>query len=131
MSVQYTAVILDEASRKALESEFKHLVPEGWDWIAHHMTITLGQLSPDVRANMLGERVNLAVVSLGIDDKVIAIGVKGYYSKNARPHVTLAVDRANGGKPVMSNHIPEDKWKPYTINKLLTGTVEEFPKQKL
>lgn len=131
MSVQYTAVILDEASRKALESEFKHLVPEGWDWIAHHMTITLGQLSPDVRANMLGERVNLAVVSLGIDDKVIAIGVKGYYSKNARPHVTLAVDRTNGGKPVMSNHIPDDKWKPYTINKLLTGTVEEFPKQKL
>lgn len=126
-SVSYTGVMLDDKSREYLFRELGHLVPDGWDWIAHHMTITLGK-SP---SSMLGDNVNLAVVSLGIDDKVIAIGVEGYYSKNTIPHVTLAVDRVNGGKPVMSNHIPEHKWKPYKMDKLLTGIVEEYPKQKL
>jgi hypothetical protein len=124
--VAYTGVMLDENSRDFLQKEFGHLIPEGWEWIAHHMTITLGQLSDDVRSAMLGEKANLVVTSLGMGEKVIAIGVKGYFSKNAKPHITLAVDRANGGKPVMSNQI--ENWKPYTINKILTGTVEEYPK---
>ena len=122
--VIYTAVMLDEKTREILKQEFAHLVPDGWDWIAHHMTITLGELPENLKTTMLGERVNLVVESLGINDKVIAIGVDGYYSKNAKPHITLAVNRANGGKPVMSNQIED--WKPHTINKLLTGTVEEY-----
>jgi hypothetical protein len=122
--VIYTAVMLDEKTREVLKQEFGHLVPDGWEWIAHHMTITLGELPEISKKMMLGEQVNLAVESLGFNDKVIAIGVDGYYSKNKKPHITLAVNRANGGKPVMSNQIED--WKPHTINKLLTGTVEEY-----
>jgi hypothetical protein len=124
--VSYTGVMLDEKSMNFLQKEFAHLIPEGWEWIAHHMTITLGQLSDDVRSTMLGEKANLVIISLGIGEKVIAVGVDGYYSKNAKPHITLAVDRVNGGKPFMSNQI--ENWKPYTVNKILTGTVEEYPK---
>lgn len=102
------------------------MVPDGWEWIAHHMTIQLGELPETLRHEMLGEQVNLQVVSLGMDDKVMAIGVDGYWSKNKTPHVTLAVNRANGGKPVMSNHISTELWKPYKINALLSGVVEEY-----
>lgn len=123
--VQYTGVMLDEKSREALKTEFGHMVPEGWEWIANHMTIQLGELPETLRDEIVGEVVNLRVVSLGIDDKVMAIGVDGYWSKNKIPHITLAVNRAGGGKPFMSNQILPELWKPYKINSLLSGVVGE------
>ncbi len=124
--VQYTAVMLDDKSMEVLKKEFGNLIPDGWEWIAHHMTIQLGELPEPLRTEMLGEQVNLQVVSLGMDDKVMAIAVDGYWSKNKIPHVTLAVNRANGGKPVMSNYISPELWKPYKINTLLSGVVDEY-----
>jgi tRNA nucleotidyltransferase/poly(A) polymerase len=122
--VSYTGVFLDKDSRAVLEKEFKSQVPDGWEWIAHHMTITLGEM---VDKSELGKQVALNVVSFGKDDKVMAIGVKGYPSKNEKPHITLAVNRAEGGKPYMSNLIKE--WVPYSIGAILTGVVSEYPPQ--
>lgn len=122
--VSYTGVFLDRDSRTILEQEFKSQVPEGWEWIAHHMTITMGEIADK---SQLGEQVSLEVTSFGKNDKVMAIGVSGYPSKNDKPHVTLAVNRAEGGKPFMSNQIQD--WEPYTINTILTGVVSEYPSQ--
>jgi tRNA nucleotidyltransferase/poly(A) polymerase len=121
--VIYSGVFLDKDSRTILEMEFKGMVPEGWEWIADHMTITMGELSDKTD---LGKQVVLKVVSLGMDDKVMAVGVSGYPSKNDKPHITLAVNRAGGGKPVMSNFIED--WKPYSINKIITGVVDTYPR---
>lgn len=124
--VIYTAVMLDAKSKERLKKEFGHIVPDGWEWIGHHMTIQLGELPEVLKHEMIGERVNLNVISLGKDDKVIAVGVDGYWSKNKRPHITLAVNRSAGGKPVMSNYIATELWEPYKMDTLLSGVVEEY-----
>lgn len=123
--VLYTAVILDKYSQNILREQFMHLVPDGWEWIGHHMTIQLGQLSDNLKEKMLGEEVRLKIESLGSDDKAMAIKVSGFYSKNNIPHITLAVNRTNGGKPKDSNNIESDKWVPYKTNIVLTGIVKE------
>jgi hypothetical protein len=124
--VLYTAVMLDMKSKEMLKKEFAHIVPDGWEWIGHHMTIQLGELPGVLKHEMLGKRVNLEVISFGKDDKVMAVGVDGYWSKNKRPHITLAVNRSGGGKPVMSNHISTELWEPYKMDILLSGIVEEY-----
>ena len=55
-NVSYTAVVLDDKSRESLRKEFNSwggAFPDGWEWIAHHMTIKLGALPDDVRMNSL------------------------------------------------------------------------------
>jgi hypothetical protein len=126
-SISYTAVILDEKSRSFLATEFKHLIPEGWEWIAHHMTICLGSLNDEIRKDLLGYQAHLMVESFGINDKVMAVGVSGMLSNNKKPHITLAVNRADGGKPYMSNGITE--WTEVSNNLILTGIVEEVENQ--
>jgi tRNA nucleotidyltransferase/poly(A) polymerase len=125
--ISYTAVVLDSISREKLRQEFYSwggALPEGWEWIAHHMTITLGALAEPMRSELLGKEARLTVKSLGMDNKAMAIGVSGCYSEKKRPHITLAVNKADGGKPQMSNDIVE--WVPYNVNFVLTGIVKEI-----
>lgn len=70
--------------------------------------------------------VELKITSLGISDKAIAVGVSGFYSKNKIPHITLAVNTKNGGKPKDSNLIPSNKWKEYDLKQILTGKITEI-----
>lgn len=119
--ISYSAVVLDDKSRAKLLKVFGELVPEGWETIAHHMTITMGGL-PEHLKKFNGTTVRLTVDSVGYDDKVIALGVTGFESKNKQPHITLAVNRSNGGKPVMSNNLTN--WtKIPRIN--ITGRITE------
>ena len=53
----------------------------------------------------------------------IAVKVDGYPSKNPIPHITLAVNRAQGGKPVMSNDIKN--WEKFEGELTLSGKVVE------
>ena len=123
--ISYSAIILDKDSRVILEQNFKHLMPEGWEWICDHMTITLGPL-PDELKNMLKKQIELTVKTFGINDKVMAIGVGDFYSANKIPHITLAVNRNNGGKPYMTNYI--DNWITIKNNiPILTGHIDEIP----
>lgn len=104
-NVSYSAVVLDDISRERLIDKFKNIIPEGWDVLAHHMTINLGEIDPEYE-NYVGLVVRLTVNDIAMDDKVIAVGVSSEFkSVNAKPHITLAVNRANGGKPVMSNNL--------------------------
>jgi len=116
-------VVLDDASRSKLLKALGHNIPEGWDVIAHHMTINFGKGLTGDLVNDLNKVVNLRVVGIGKSDMAIAVGVEGYHSDNKLPHITLAVNRAGGGKPVMSNNITD--WKKLDSYINVSGVVKE------
>ena len=124
-SVSYSGIVLDEESRQKLLSL---PIPEGWEPIAHHMTITMGPLRDSLaEIYKVGDMMNLSVVALGQDERAMAVKVKPPAPISNRisfPHVTVAVNRDVGGKPVHSNEIPEENFEPQeTI--LLSGVVTE------
>jgi len=117
---RWSAIVLDEKSKNELLSTYKNEIPEGWEIIAHHMTINPFGLTDDV-----GRHVPLKVIAVGNNDKAFAVKVSGYDRKtnNAFPHITIAINRAGGGKPKDSNTITN--WKSIDgIN--LEGTVENL-----
>lgn len=122
-NISYSAVVLDERSRQRLIEKFKDIIPEGFEIIAHHMTINLGEIDEQY-AKYLGLSVRLSVNDIAMNDKVIAVGVSGFGSNNPKPHITLAVNRANGGKPMMSNSLTD--WKKIKRPLLITGKVKEI-----
>lgn len=95
-----------------------------WERIAHHMTIQMGGLPEELKYRK-GEIVPLTVTHIGeLDNKVIAVKVETEIkTKTEFPHITLSVNRENGGKPFLSNKIIQ--WKsidPFTIK----GKISEF-----
>lgn len=118
--IHYSAVVLTDTSRMILLETFDEDIPMDWKKIAHHMTIVFGEEVPN--KHDLGKEVELTVTEFGVSDMAIAVKVIGYPSKNAIPHVTLAVN-PDGGKPVMSNQITD--W--YTVEPLkIFGVVSEI-----
>lgn len=118
----YTAVVLDFDSQEKLKQAFAKYVPDTWDLICHHMTTNMGKAKPEV-APFLGRKVEIHVISFGHDDKVAAVGVEcEIHSDNPKKHITVAVNRSGGGKPVMSNHLTN--WVP-VLPLVLQGIVVE------
>lgn len=122
-NVSYTGIILGPADQQKLLSQFRHLIPSTWEPLAHHMTINLGSASNGPAAAQLGEIAQLTVISVAQDDKVIAVSVvTNVPSINKKKHITLAVNRAGGGKPQHSNNLTN--WQ--TVPPLeLHGTIQE------
>jgi len=120
-NVLYSAVVLDNASRSKLLEMVGSRVPQGWTIIAHHMTITLGELKDKTD---IGKDVTLTVTDLGLSDMAMAVKVSGYTSKNITPHITVAVNPA-GGKPAMSKDIT--KWQNIKTF-VVMGVVTEIKK---
>jgi predicted kinase len=117
-NVLYSCVLLDQASHNKLLERFGLDIPKGWKTFAHHMTIVFGKGVENKED--LGKEVTLRVTKAGLSDMAMAVQVEGYPSKNAIPHITLAVN-PEGGKPVMSNDIT--KWqdvKPFYIIGIVT-----------
>lgn len=115
MSIAYSAVVLTDESRNKLIAEFRDRVPEGWEIIAHHMTLNMGPLPEALRASK-GLPVKLQVSGWFMDDKVAALMAfppqeLSSFVRNSQPHITFAVNRAAGGKPVMSNAMIEKSLK--------------------
>jgi hypothetical protein len=127
----YVAIVLDDqeaasdaASRKgsyiqdfSIDPPFRRrmlsIVPEGWRPICHHITLAMGrpkegsELAKAIGRHVEGIRTGRV---LG-DDQVIAVEVElpeeiRALCTNRVPHVTIAVNPATGGKPVMSNFLP-------------------------
>ena len=122
--MSYTALVLDKASRDKLVSRFKDDIPEGWEVIAHHMTINMGDADGGPAENMVGDEAPLTVKTFAKDDLVMAVGVVSPVpSKNDIKHVTLAVNRKEGGKPFFSNKLKD--WNSVTRPLVLKGKVEE------
>lgn len=123
----YSAVVLDEKSHDKLVKwaveKFAVIKAERWEVIAHHMTIQMGEL-PSYLKSDLDSTQSLEVTGYAWNDKVIAVRVAGYFTSNKVPHVTIAVNRTKGGKPVMSNQLTN--WRPITTPIQLRGTVKEL-----
>ncbi len=118
--VSYSAVVLDPQSRDRI---LNHLsIPNDWKVICHHMTIKMGEL-PEELKNKKGEKVSLKVTKLGKSDKAMAVGIDTGLSKNAIPHITVAINASAGAKPKDSNDIKEwtDLEESFTVN----GKIEE------
>ena len=87
-----------------------------WETIAHHVTLNMGGWKGE--PSMLGQYFDLTATGFAMDDKVIAAAVAlppGVESKNANPHITVAVDREAGGKPVMSNKLDWSKTQAFSL----------------
>lgn len=104
-NIAYSGIVLTEKSRTELLQYVK--IPEGWEVLAHHMTINMGALKEEYRP-LLGQTFDLLVTHLGETDNVMAVKVETQFkTKNPTPHITVAIDRINGGKPALSNDIKE------------------------
>lgn len=121
MKISYSALVLDEASRTKLLQYSE--IPNGWENVAHHMTINMGEIKPEFE-KYLGMKTSLRVIKIGMSDLVMAAMVETTIpTTNTIPHITIAVNREEGGKPFMSNKITN--WKPIQFAIELSGTVEE------
>jgi tRNA nucleotidyltransferase/poly(A) polymerase len=120
--VLYSAVVLDNKSKHDLIKVFKPMIPDGYEILAHHMTLNMGGIDPKYKRD-LGRDVELTVTDYAMDDKVMAVGVEGYPTNNKKAHITVAVNRTAGGKPKMSNNLTD--WKPLGFPLKLIGTVSE------
>lgn len=118
--VLYSAVVLDEQSKNKLINSV--VIPDGWKIYSHHMTITFGCGVDD--KNELGKRVYLKATDIGYDNLVMAVKVMGYPSNNDIPHVTVAVNVIEGGKPVLSNNLTN--WVPLDKPIYLSGIVTDI-----
>ena len=83
----YTALVLNDKSHLKLVEKMKHLIPEGWEIIAHHMTINMGNISNGPLARFpkaVGTFETLVVSSWAMDDRVLAVGVEGVLPQQTR-----------------------------------------------
>ena len=119
----YTAVVLDEPSQSVLINEFMSKFPD-WEIICHHMTINMKDAKNGPAAQMLGQDISMVATHLAFDDKVAAVKVETEVpSTNKIKHITVAINRKNGGKPFQSNSLVE--WRPLLKPIILHGTVQE------
>jgi hypothetical protein len=110
---------LDGQSKGTLLDKIGVWIPKDWIVITHHMTINLGELK---NKSDLGKEVVLTVTNLGLSDMALAVQVEGYTSKNAIPHITIAIN-PDGGKPAMSKEIT--KWQDFK-SFMIKGIVTEI-----
>ena len=123
-TISYSAVVLDDRDKKKLLDIFVSQIPNNWSKYADHMTIKMGELTPDKKQDV-GKKVQLTAFEIGTSDKAVAVKVRGYDTTNQFAHITLAVNTREGGKPVDSNKITV--WHPLPNTISLTGTVTEIP----
>lgn len=124
-NIAYSGVVLDNTSHIKLVERFKDAFPEDWEVIAHHMTINMGELHPNFK-KYLGKPVDLEVISFAKDNLVAAVGVRGFPTTNEIPHITLAVNRQEGGKPFFSNKLKT--WTALPTPFTIKGRVQEVPR---
>lgn len=120
----YTGVVLDAESVAKLMGRFESSIPSDWSVKAHHMTVNMGSAASGPAAGIVGQEVELRVVSVALDALVMAVGVECVVpSANTNKHVTLAVNERAGGKAKMSNDL--GIWEPVP-QLVLRGTVREI-----
>jgi len=116
----YSCILIDERSKKEILNKFKSIIPNDWKIYAHHMKINFGTLD-QVFGYKIGDIVSLNVSKLGISEKAIAVEVDGR-TNNKIPHITIAINVNEGGKPVMSNDIKD--WKEIESFKVFGEVIE-------
>lgn len=122
----YSAVVLDEVSRKQLLSFVKDfvLIPSEWRIINHHMTIGFKKPVPDELKDYIGKNIDLIVKEIGVSDDAIAVKVEGFFTYNEIPHITIAIPK--NGKPSNSNLITNWMSIPNDREIIVSGVVAEI-----
>ena len=131
----YTCILLNEADRNELKRLAYHWFNEIRDWqlYCHHLTLNMGPMDNELNSTeLLGKEALIQIDAAGMTDKVCAVRATKMVtmdgtelkSKNEVPHITIAVDVHNGGKPVMSNDI--DWWIPLTPKNFCGKLVENL-----
>jgi predicted kinase len=119
----FASLVLDKVSHDELIKATNEYIPEGWKVFAHHMTINFGNGLPENLKDDLGKVKSITATEIGISDMAIAVRVEGYHSDNNIPHITIAVNVVEGGRPVMSNNITNWSRLENKIN--LSGVISE------
>lgn len=123
----YTAVVLTPESQQQLRARFRDLIPPTWETICHHMTVNMNGIESGPLKGTeykLNTPVTLNVTSIAQDSLVMAVGVETLIpSTNSIKHITLAVNRAAGGKPFLSNKLTV--WTPTSPLELHGVILEE------
>jgi len=108
IKISYSGVVLDVKSHEELRALYFDVLREeisDWKLIAHHMTICLGALL-DEKKKLLGTRIRLKATHYAADANAFAVKVlDDGLSVNKIPHVTVAINQTNGGKPKDSNNL--------------------------
>jgi hypothetical protein len=118
----YTALVLHEEEQRKLLERFRPLIPLEWKEFCHHMTINMGAADNGPAAHLVGQECEVIVRTLGVDERVIAVGVESDVpSTNAVKHITVAVNIDQGGKPKHSNDLVH--WTPLLEALVLKGKV--------
>lgn len=125
---KYCGIVISKESKDLLLDKFGNRIPDGWDIIAHHMTIDPFKKCEDSKycdVSNINEEYELTITEFGIDDKACAVKVDyAHKTRNDFPHITLAVDGENGGKPFHSNKIPQDNWEKIEEEIKVKGKVQ-------
>ena len=130
-NILYISIDLDTKSRHKLKYFCEEDVIEQFSddavYKCHHMTIShYSRLTPDILDWCIknkNKEFKFYVDNIGFSDKAIAVGIDidGVPCTQAYPHITVAVNRATGGKPVDSNYIRD--FEDVYENVELSGTV--------
>jgi hypothetical protein len=118
----YLAYVLDEASRGVLLStiNFKHS-----EKIARHVMV---RFPVDESTPSPDHRHAIKVVGYASDDKVdcVVVEINGSLKREDGKtfHITLSVDKENGGKPVMSNDLIAKGWTKLEQPFVIYGTLQ-------
>lgn len=144
MSISYSGIVLTDDSQQNLVASLIDMIPPDWEIVAHHMTICMGPLVHPKESKRKkghdysafgepGTPYNLRVTSVGMSDKAMAVMVDSPFptqneKKGGFAHITIAVNRAAGGKPFDSNKIPLENFEDISNRNLsVKGLVEEVP----
>ena len=130
-TVVYSAVVIENDSDiKKLDDIFKKYTVNGWEKPAnYHLTISPGKFPETLYLRGdLNKEVELKIESIGISDKAIAVGVSGYYTRKDNPHITIAFNKAEGGKPADSDDI--SNWEQID-NLSVVGTIREIGEKNI
>ncbi len=107
----FSSLVIPQDKVKILHETFKSFIPAGWDFIAHHYTISFFGEIPEfltsVKVKIVeGFQYNIICDAIGVSDEAIALRVK--YSEilpadGRVAHITLAIPK--GGQAKKSNEI--------------------------
>jgi hypothetical protein len=123
----YTAIVLDKESHELLKSVIGDY-SDDWEILCHHTTVNLGTIDCGPMHNVkVGSMFKIETTHIGdIKDKITAVKIRIddslFATINEIPHISVAVNRKNGGKPFHSNKI--SNWVMCNTYHL-TGYLEE------
>lgn len=116
--MSYTAVKLDDGSRKRLLEALGSLIPASWEVRGDHVTIHLGK---PLRDDKVGEAVNLKATAIGYSTGAVAAKVEGIEVASENPHCTLGYNAKEGYRPKDAKTITT--WIDLPVEIPITGRI--------